>query len=361
MKQRRISSKVAPKGRERLKRRNLVALGLCAGALLIQVLSGCGGSSLTKAGASSHSYVATQAPGDVWDWTLSSSTFSANNVTQGITYSGTSALLPSGFYKLNVSASSDAASVGTSAYAFEVPGVALIAEPTGPNTDPVVGTASLVGGLANGTINGNWIAIPPQGWSTGQEAYGTATLMTNGANSTVSGTKYALGGAPIGVLNANLTYSNGSLTEIGGPAKIDYTPAGVLIGDDGPGNGGFVGVQQPAADVDLSAASQLEYRGILFKGGGNSELIWSRSNGSGGMRGGGYIDVDNNVEDNDPTHGVTVNFTSQPSPGLVQGTITVNNATTPIVFVINKAGGKYMIFGFSDDSGIPNNFLLCQK
>ena len=50
----------------------------------------------------SNSYTATQSPGDVWSWTLTSSTFTATNDTTGFTYSGGKETLANLFLKLTV-------------------------------------------------------------------------------------------------------------------------------------------------------------------------------------------------------------------------------------------------------------------
>ena len=34
-----------------------------------------------------------------------------------------------------------------------------------------------------------------------------------------------------------------------------------------------------------------QFRGMLFKGGHGSELVWAQSNGAGGLQGGGYTDA----------------------------------------------------------------------
>lgn len=338
-----------------------IAGSLIAGCILIG-LAGCSGSSSSStpaASTSSYRYLATQSPGDVWNWTIGSSTFSATNVTKGITYSGTAELLPSGFYKLTVaSTTNDNVPVGSVAYAFDVPGVAFIAQPAGSVTNPIVGAG--IGNNPSGGGSYNWIAIPPSGWTqASSEAYGTVALtMTSSTVGTIDITSRLLNGSLIGSHSQTLTFTNGEFTT--GENTGIVTPAGVFLVDDGPGNGGVVGMQAPSANVDITDLASHSYRGILFKG-GSSQLIECTSNGTGGLDAASFTNVETDTIDTNPSDGVTVSFTSQSTPGLVNGQLTGSNGAQNMVFSTSQGGGKYIIYGFAvDTNGNPENFLLIQ-
>ena len=79
----------------------------------------------------------TQGPGDVWDWSISNGKFDATNETTGFTYSGTESMLPTGFMKLTVQATSD-----------PIVACSLGSNPPGP------------------TVDFNYVNVPKQGWTT---------------------------------------------------------------------------------------------------------------------------------------------------------------------------------------------------
>lgn len=341
----------------------------CCASLAAISLFGCGSSSKSIAPvaskAAARNYVGTQAPGDVWTWNLTSTTFSAVNTTRGTSYSGSSTLLDSGYYKLAVTASSDpAAPVGSAAYAFDVPGVAIIVQPAGTITNPVVGAA--VGTNPTGSTNYNWISIPSSSWESGHnEAYGTAVIaMTSATSGSILITQNSITGAVLGTHNQPVDWTSGEFTTSGSTGVV--TPAGMIMVDNGPGEGGVFGVKAAAANVDLADLASQEYRGMLFKGGGagasgGTELLKITTNGTGGLDGVAYVNVETGELDPPGNH-VTLTFGAQASPGLVNGVLHLHSEDQNIVLAINKIGGKYMIYGFAASSdGVPDNFLLIQK
>ena len=340
-------------------------------ALLATVMTGCGGGSAGSVAAPAapitkvaHKYVGTQSPGDVWHWNLGDGTFTATNDTLSHNYSGTSTLLDSGFYKLTITASNDAGvAIGSVEYAFEVPGVALIAAPAGLNTAPVV--ASSVGANPTGTNTYNWISIPRPGWTVGtDEAYGTAQIALNGAAGTITINPSMLDGTALTSKSQPISFVDGQFDPGGGTGCI--TPAGVIMVDNGPRDGGVVGVKAAVNNVDTAELISHEYRGLLFTHGGRSQLMWMRANGSGGLRGGAYLNPETPMaadgEEHNPIHIGSLGFTAQPSPGLLRGTLNIpNSGSSNFVFVVNVVGGKHMLFGFAGDGPSPDNFLMIEK
>ena len=328
-------------------------------------------SSDSSSTTTSNSYTATQSPGDVWSWTLTSSTFEATNDTTGFTYSGTSETLENLFLKLTVTASTDpdVPTDGTGiAYALEVPGTALIVKPAGTDSKAIVGVGQGTCPTADTTYN--WITIPRADWdATNSDAYGTAASTVSGTDLTFQISAFQLDGTSIGTNTASTTCSNGVMTESGsGTATIGIAPSGTFVGDNGPNDGGFIGVVAPSADIstaDITAAS-LEYRGVLFKNndssGDDTEPVWARRSSSGVMSGGNYTDFEGNTESSE---GVTVTFTSQPSPGVMQATLTDSNGSSDFVFVVNQVDSSYVLYGIAQDAGggstQPYNVLLVSQ
>jgi hypothetical protein len=149
---------------------------------------------------------------------------------------------------------------------------------------------------------------------------------------------------------------------LGDSGTTVITPAGVVISDHGSGKGGVVGVKAPAAAVDVADLATRSFRGILFKGGGMSQMVHADPDGAGHLHGVGYSETDPNLMSSDAGAGVTLSFDSQPLPGLIRGTLSNQSGTTPIVLVVNDIGGKFMVFGFSAETGNPpDNFLVMEK
>lgn len=354
-------------------------LVLCGGALLlVAACGGGGGGGYGSSGGSANStrisnYLATQTPGDVWSWTISmtdgSGTFSATNETAHYAYSGTATALSNGFLNLAVTYTTDpgVASLPAYAYAMEVPGTAIIVKPVGPDSKVIVGVAQ--GTCPTAVATYNWVTIPWDTWTSATDtAYGVSSSAIAGSTFDFSHNKYLLGGATAPSspsTSAGFTCANGKFTNATEPTIIGITPSGVFVGDAGPGAGGFVGVQAPASDVDLMdlALAGREFRGVLFKNnttGQDTQPVWARPNGSGGLTGGGYIDFEANSED--MANQAALVFSSQPNPGIVSGTLTDPAAHT-FTMMINKIGGKYMIFGIStnESAAQPYNFLAMEK
>ena len=320
-------------------------------------------------GVTTRSYLATQNPGDVWTWSLNSdSTFSATNEETGYTYSGDLDTLSSGFLKFTIQSTTDpGATVGDIAYGFEVPDTALVIKPAG-STDAIFGVAQ--GPCpSTGTIHANSIDIPRPGWTYSVDhAYSTVTAIITGSTLEVSSDKYNLDGS----LNSHedstgLTCADGRVTNPSSPSVATMTPNGGYLVDSGSGNGGNFGMQAPVSDIVISdvLASGREYRGILYKDintpSESTELIWARPNGSGGLAGGQYTDIEAGTEDT--VNAANIIFNTQPVPGIYRASKTDGSGTTDILFVINRLSSKYMMFGISIDPGTsqPQVFIAMER
>lgn len=352
-------------------------------ALFITILWGCGGGGGDgTTTTTSRSYLGTQSPGDVWSWDIStdsggSGSFSATNATTTYTYSGTVSTLPTKFLKLAITATTDPAitTLPAYAYAFEIPNTAVLIKPAGDHARVIIAAAQGTSPTNNGSYN--WIAIPPTGWNADTSvAYGSTSTTITGSTFDFSHSYYLLSGSPATPATGfdnGFSCSNGKITKSGSDMTIGMTPSGVFVGDSGPGNGGFAGMQAPSANVDLNSVlgTGKEYRGVLYKydaTGPDTQLVWGRPDASGGLTGGPYTDVEAGTEDT--VHQAFFTFSTQSAPGILNGTHTsgFSGATSSFTILINQINGKYIVFGIflSDESSPlgkiqPQYFLAMEK
>jgi len=162
--------------------------------------------------------------------------------------------------------------------------------------------------------------------------------------------------------------NNGLMTDTNGPngttATGAMTPSGVCVLDYGPGNGGVIGVQQPAANIDLVDLGTRSFRGFLINS-GKTQCVSVTPNGDGTLHGTGYMNP-GGVEtgQTDSGTGPTITFNSQPNPGEVRITLSyAGNPSENLVAAINRVAGKYMLFCFavSAQDGKPYNVVLVEN
>jgi len=347
--------------------------------LAVSLVAGCkiggssGGSSSSAVTApASYSYLGTQSPGDVWNWNMTASTFTATNVTKNYTYSGTKSTLASGFYKLVVTATTDpGVTVPATAYAVEFPNTALLVEPAGTAPRVVVGASA--GACPTAADTYNWVTMPRLGWSSASdEAYGTATSTLSGATFTFDMQPNMLNGSAMAPYSqSGWTCSNGNFTNASYSYAFGVTPSGIFVSDEGTNAGGMIGVNAPATTVNLADVMSKTYRGFQFSTDTTTVANVTEPIGgepgtganSGKMSGFSY-GGDGNVETNTrcTTCDAVIDLATQSSPGLVTGTITSGGGTINATFVISQINGKYVMFGVTTTgSGAPYNFLVIQQ
>ncbi len=348
-----------------------IGLVLCLLVIPGALLPACGGGGGGGGDADTREYIGTQSPGDLWSWEiLSDLTWTASNNTLGYTYSGTWTTLPSGFLKLTILVTDEpGAMAGDVAYALEVPDTVLVVKPAGVTSNLII--AARIGTCpGTGTLDLNWVELTSSGFNELTDtAYGTSEATISGPSWSVSNAEYLLDGSPNGVdLITTLSCSGGLITDSGAPSEvIAIAPTGVFISDSGPGAGGVIGMSEPAAPIVLSdlVAAGREYRSFQYKdasiGIADSRANWARPNGTGGLTGGDYVDIETNAEDASST--ATILFTSQPSPGVVRGTLTDGAGTSDIVFMVNRIDGRYFLFGVAVDTndGLAYNFVAIEQ
>lgn len=347
--------------------RRIACAVLIVGIAAAGSITGCGSGSGGGL-AASRAYLGTQAPGDVWSWTIGTDTFTATNETTGYTYSGTVSTLPTGFMKLVIDNTTDPGiTTGQAAYALEMPGTALLVKPAGADTEPPIVAASLGANPPGPSVKFNFVTIPSTTWNpANDEAFGYVDLTVTGNAYDGPTKRYAVDGTPLPDASAHLTGDAGRMTLLnppgGGTATAAMTPSGVCAFDYGPGNGGVIGVKQPAQNVDTAVLASESYRGFLIDQ-GKTQCIACSPNGDGTLHGAGYANpsgVETGTSDNGS--GVTVSFTSQPNPGEVTIHLTTTGGAESMAAAVNQIAGKYMLFGFGlGQDGKGYNFLLVEN
>ena len=339
---------------------------------LLMVLWGCGGSGGGVATPALRSYLGTQGPGDVWSWQLTDTTFTATNLTQSFHYTGTKSTLTTGFMKLSIATSDDpGVTVGQSAYALELPGTALIMKPAGADTKPPIIAASLGGNPAGPTASFNYVDVGSSTFQATDEAFGHVTFNVTGTTYTGTTKRFEINGTALPDQPLTLVGNNGTMTQTnnqsGPPATGAMTPSGVCVFDFGPGNGGVIGVTQPASNVNLADLGTRSFRGYMINQ-GKTQCVTVTPNGDGTLHGSGYANP-SGVETGtmDGGGGPTITFVAQPNPGEVQITLTYpsggGGGTENLVAAINRVGGKYMLFcmAVSAQGGQPYNVVLVEN
>ena len=273
-------------------------------------------------------------------------------------------------------AGSGSVSVGCTGYAYEFPGTALVMKPpaNNPDTLAVFSSASAPYTYTVGT-NFQWITIPSSIWdSTTSNASGSASVMAvNGSSVTLDVNEYMLDGTQT-TFDATNTLTNqgsGKMTGVSPSSTFTFqtSATGAFMGDSAPLTygttmqvAGFFGMVTPGSAINLTSVVQTgnEFRGVLFRNNAGSnftQLIWARGNNT-TLDAGTYSNIDAGTE----SGGVTVSFSSQPSNGVVSGTID-DGTTHTTTFLINQIGGKYQIYGISTDTSntTPYNLMLMQR
>lgn len=348
----------------------VMALVGLAGLLALGPVACGGGGGTSVPPGSTRAYVGTQSPGDLWSWTLrSDGTFDAANETLSYTYAGTYARLPSDYLKLTVTSSTEPGmTLPGTAYAFEVPGSALVVQPVGSDSNVMVAVATSTC-PAGSSFDLAWVELTRSTWDVvTDEAYGTASVSVTGSTWDLTTSGFLLDGTAMGSdVVTGLTCTAGIITDPASPAAvIAIAPTGVFIRDGGPGEGAVMGMRAPTSPVSLSdlVLAGREFRGFHYEdaslGSFDSVAVWARPDGAGSMHGGEYDDIEANVEASRPP--ATIAFGAQASPGIVNATLTDEAGTSDIVFMINELGGRYFLFGISVDThdGHPYNFIVIE-
>jgi hypothetical protein len=352
----------------------ITSIVFAAAALLFIACSSSKSSSDNGNPSTTRNYLGTQSPGDVWSWTIitdanGNGTFTATNETLTKDYSGTVSTLTNKYLKLLVTATTDTTvTVPAPVYALEVPDTVLVVKPANEDSNVIVAVA--LGNCPTQPATYNMVEMTMPGWSAAvNSAYSVATTTNfSGTTFDVDDQEYLLSGATYSTKKiTGFSCSNGRITEPG-EGMMTITPSGMVISDNGPGQGGASGMQSPAANVDLNDVllTGREYRAVSFvnanvPGTDDVKPHWARPNGSGGLFGGDYSDFEAGIED--PATVSTITLGAQSYPGVVNGSFTESSGnTTNGVLMMNKINGKYFIYGIKEESnGMAGIFIAIEQ
>jgi hypothetical protein len=328
---------------------------------------GGGGGISNRSG--SFSYSGTQSPGDMWTWNISDETFSGSNETTGFYVTGEWTALSSKFGKAHVLSING---VATSEYTYflEFPDTILLFRPfSNDNKDNVIVCA------AHSTVEPSqgkylWVTIPESGWTDAFTAYGTVEATGSGSGPwSFDVTNYLLTGEVSDNFTVSgYTFTNGVMDNGNYPTnpKLFMTPTGVFMGDNDT-HSGFAGASYEA--FDAGDAVKHNYRGVRFKyysgsGTNETEVVAASPYNSTSLNAHRYISVDNNTLDlTDNTYitfeaqDLNTGFTNLYAYDENQGTTAIYKA---VAAKVGPAPGKYMLFGFGVEAGLPTNFLVIQ-
>jgi hypothetical protein len=334
-------------------------------------------SSRTYAGAGSHySFSIEDSAVTIKKFTNHSST------SPDFTVTGTLASYSTGFKQLTVSSVSGSGgpSVGDTAYALEIPGIAMIMKPVASGSNQVL-AAVASGTCPSSTMAANWIIVKrssSQDMSdVNSDTYGTFSYNPTSGVASLP-TKYSLqnSGTNLGANTfTSATCSNGimSVDNGGGDTAVMYlTTGGAALVNTAAGSSSdaqFI-LGFPSGTVSGSSMAG-DYAGILFSESDGSEklkpismsLTWNGSalSGSG-------TKVSDVTTGTTTGSSATLNLTgiNSPSAGLMTGTLTAGATTNIACMAVQNISnsGKNVINCSGRDPGDATklfNFLLVSK
>ena len=354
---------------------------------------GGGGSAVQE--STTRAYVGTQTAGDFWTWSMTTNsagagTFTATNEFTGYTYNGTATALTGnarGFTKLTYTASTDpAVAAGATAYEIEIPGTMVMAVPgpftqlnngdgilyTGSNQPPVMAIAQGACPTSSGSFN--WVMVPPMGWCSGGDAqgacpdgpgsvgpaYGTAQITVVGGSYGMTVQPYLLQGtSQASFTMVGATCSDGVISgtdSLGRSLNVAFTPSGLFFIDLPRGQGSMVGAEASTtvnfSDFLQNGRTFIAWNFMSIRDFNNPSYTapdtsagQATANGT-AINGSSFLDLDSGTLQTGS--GATINFVSQPSPGLITYTLAESDGTHNGAFVVKQISGKYYFFGITD-------------
>lgn len=350
-------------------------------ALSLAFIYGCGAAPTGGGGGTSGgetTYFGTQSGGDTWKWVIGSSTFSGKNLDKDFSFSGTYETKPSGFRKAYISSVEGAGgpSVGDQAYFLEFPNTMLLVKPTHGNGGAKVIVCGAAASTAPTSDNYNFINIPKNNWDDTGGAFGTAESSFSGNSYTFEVWNRKMNNTTDNhTVEGGWVFENGYFSRPGVSKKIFVAPSGIFCGDNGTGEGGFVGAVAdhdnfPDLDTAKTAVIGKQFRGVLFKynpvlDSGETQTVGATGEANGTIHGGGFMgeNIDTSAEA-DYTNQVTIELTGLTN-GLASGTLDDDGGKNTMHLMLAKIGSKIMVFGIStnETGSAPDtyNFLVIEQ
>jgi hypothetical protein len=356
----------------------LIASSVLLAAGLFSMNACTSGSSTASSSNSTNSYTGA---GSRWGATLNGDlTFiinhyaNAGDTTSDMTITGTYEMKSLSFLILTVGSctkpggsAQTCPSNGTTAYGFEIPGVAFLVKPIGGNGNVI----SMIGQATcpTSSFNANYMKVKVEttgGWDThNNDVFGTFNYVP-GTGATVP-SRFALDATSLSSENlTNASCAGGLMTFTdGGGHEADIflnSSGGALVhtgvGAGAGGDGVIVGLPQPSSGVTISSLAGT-YGGIAFINSSNVNFPVSVSlaAGGGGVNGtGSEIDVTTgSPSGSNSAHLVLNNVTGLPN-GFVTGTVTTGGSsqTEPLACMVEQNIGpesKTVLVCAAVDSG----------
>ena len=348
-------------------------------------LSACPQSDGTPPGtpaASIATYAGTSAPGDTWTVLYDpNGTFTIVNTTTSTTYAGTYSLLASGYTQLTITSPSAA-----TGYAMTIANTATLVWLGGASSPVIIAAATESCPAGSTTTDINYVRIPSSAkamWGLTDWGYGTSTLNYTSASaisSTVTQTLFD-GTSTLLAPDAGWSCAQGVISK--GAAQIYMTNSGIMIRDDGPSQGGTIGVARPATAMagtiatDLASKTFVGFQWNKTAGAPVTEAIKGKylannasivfDDGTGNATTTTFTCNTASINGQVPPtlgcilgYGVTpatdvvlnppglIPLTSEISNGMIAGKSVYSNSLIPgqpAVFMFTQSGGKYIAFG----------------
>jgi hypothetical protein len=360
--------------------------------------------------APSTNYVATQAPGDVWQIAVSDTNATdgllgfqdqgKNGLTGPISWqpiddvivegAGTFSTVTTGFKKMSISNQIQHINPFTVPnYLVEIPGSMLASIPSavtymdwpgGPYREPgnVIAAAANACPQLSGATNFQYVALADTNFDLTQDAYGVATFTQTAANRyNLAFNAFLLDGSA-GTANAysGLACDNNlqvfAFTNAAGtPSTVAVSASGLMVVDNGTGISA-IGIQQPAVNLSPAAILGAQYLGAVFYvnqtqilagcrpapinycfyyNGPTTDAVGFGPGSEVSIAGGVYENIDSDAfSDHGTDHVITLG--TQTSPGLFPGgTLTIGSNTLQNFDVtVGQINGKFVMLGVTADS-----------
>ena len=352
---------------------------------LIILCYGCGGTDSSSSSTSSYA-----GPGSHYTFSFTGSTFeikkyaTRTSTSADFTVSGTSTdISATGFKKLTVSSvtGSGGPSAGDTAYALEIPGVALFLKPIASGSNQIL-TAVSTGSCPTSTMNANWVMVKTSSGSdvssNSQDLYGTFQYVSSTGVASLPA-KYSLQNNSTSLGSntfASATCSNGlmAVSNGGGDNAVMYlTTIGAALvntAESNSGNASYI-LGFPASSIS-GASLAGSYAGILFSEADATEKVrpiaMTLTFASGQMTGTGskVTDITTGATASGGAS-LTITAFNSPSNGFMTGTLTAGATTTNVACMgvqnVNSTS-KNVINCVGRDPGDATklfNFLLVSK
>lgn len=320
-------------------------------------------------GSGTRSY---KGPGSNWSAVLNSNgTFTLEESDSSLELSGTYTTTDAGFRKLTVEESSNTGtvSVGTQAYAIDIPGVVMLLKPI--TTGSQIITMVKSGACPTADFTANWFVTKKDVGANASTMEVAGTFAYTHSNTSAElPNMYRADGTNLGDNDFGTVTCTDGIVTLTNQAKLFLTNNGSAIvrtfGSDNTEGGTDDGIIVAVPSASLSAVSDLDdnYVGLLFSGDAGDETPINASLSGGTLT---VEEVDPDTGASQGVIGTGSGFTvNSPTTGFMKGTATVSTTGDVICSSTIDVGGsgKNFIFCVGEDPADNTelfNILLISK